>query len=591
MAMMGSLLVAGGSVGQERPAAISEGVVTGRVLGPLGEPVPACRVEFLEFLDGAWSDVVRGEQLTDAEGFFVQRLPVDAGSLLARVRMPGRTLALGLVHVTAARPRSHLDLRLWEARDVRGRVVDPEGRPVAGCEVIAVCDAARSLPRPMAEATTADDGCFTLESVALGPATVRAWSREHGFGECRIEAGEDTAPVIRPTREGGVGMVLGVVGLPREVVAVLDVSANEGRRPRSMPRALTRAEVRVGHNWQRDCLPDLSYTVRPFAAGYVFEPPEAQRAAGHAPHVAAFRARRIGADSDAAAGQVSGRLVDDRGEPLAGEMLVCRAREGSGGETTARTDAEGRFAMPAPAADGVRCVLFLRDSQHVVRQEKRDGHLGSWDARFLRTHEFRLGSSDPLVVHAAPGARVEGRVVDEDGRPRPWTRVDLESSAENRSPRWASFQDTLTDREGRFVFRTVHPTGDPLRVAVGQGPTEAGVSEALSLTAFGERVTGLVVRVPATGSVAGRVVDGDGVGRPGARLWLRSGPRTVAGHRERSSSLVEAFTDRDGRFVFVEVPPGPHIVQVFGLDEAAVVESETLDVPPGKRIECTLEWK
>lgn len=143
-------------------------VVSGTVRASDGTPVAGCEVRSLSFFGGAGKAAFQ----TDAEGAY--KVPVtamfgNAGAMLS-FRAPGYVAETANVTIDeAARKAGTLthDVKLKRAATLRGRVVDPDGKPVAGAKV-SVEGSAFGLEQMMGGATTvltAKDGAYVLEGV------------------------------------------------------------------------------------------------------------------------------------------------------------------------------------------------------------------------------------------------------------------------------------------------------------------------------------------------------------------------------------------------------------------------------------------
>ncbi len=314
LAVFGALVAAEIAVGQERPETPSEGVVSGRVLGPLGEPIPACRVELRESRSVGIADA---QTLTDGEGLFVLRAPIRDRASLVRAVTPGLATASTAVVLSAAEPMAYVELRLWDAGRVRGRVVDRGGQPVPGAEIAA--------GRDVAAVRSDAEGGFVIEDVALGPVEIAAW--RDGFA-CAVESlwldDETTVELVLAPAADGMQLEVGVVGLPEGVVARFRLRAVEGVGHPQLPASLVEGAAETGRSWRRSGLPAYRYEIRPAADGYVMEPAMAARGPAGASHVAVFRARKLDAATPAPGVRVGGQIVGLDGAGLADVEFECR---------------------------------------------------------------------------------------------------------------------------------------------------------------------------------------------------------------------------------------------------------------------------
>jgi hypothetical protein len=200
--------------------------------------------------------------------------------------------------------------------------------------------------------------------------------------------------------------------------------------------------------------------------------------------------------------------------------------------------------------------------------------------------------SDSLTVDMYPMARIEGRVLDEDGAPVEGAIVSA----------WPMMMQALTRsvasdtaaRDGRFALTDLGPMDYLLHVlippavrsagypAVEFHPGVADIQQAVSIhLAEGANMAGFEVRlrkVPLI-SLKGRVLDmAAGSEAPALEVALDTEPSAVA------DRYVRHPLDANGRFHFEGVPPGRHRLQVYrgrggeDLPYAATVDAGKDDV-------------
>lgn len=340
--------------------------------------------------------------------------------------------------------------------------------------------------------------------------------------------------------------------------------------------------------WRTSGLPQAQYNVSVSAPALSFEPRQVElypqfrgaRIMGKVPEpttspVARFRAFRTGQV------ELHGHLLDDQGEGIEGETLVVRAPNG-GTEATVTTGTDGAFRVASPLAPGSDCVFFLRDSAWVPAQER--GADPGFDRRDLLWHRAAADPKSDLKIRAKRAARVRGRLVDGEGQPVRWAEVVLEESRGSRMPTWMRWTSTVSASDGTFAFR-VPALEDPARVSV-EGPAGAASSSELEL-GWGATIDVGDMTLVAAGIVEGVVRDPQQEPVPGARVWLRDWD--FGSNQQKSGSVVETVTDRQGRYRFIGVPPGGAWLQVMltepmSMDRAAA----PFDVQCGDRLQVDL---
>ena len=157
-------------------------------------------------------------------------------------------------------------------------------------------------------------------------------------------------------------------------------------------------------------------------------------------------------------GDLTGKVVDISGQPVAGALVALIWVEESGGsgmsgrdEHAAVTDAQGAFrlrSIPRTGSTGKPVTIQLAVT--------KEGFAGV-DTKRVR---FQPGAGNPAqvaeTVTLAPGVSVSGTVVDPDGKPLAGVWIEPGGSYANRS------RFTKTDDAGRFTIRDLPPGMVPL---------------------------------------------------------------------------------------------------------------------------------
>jgi hypothetical protein len=554
------------------PAAAPVGIVEGRVLGPLGEPMP--NIEVVAVGRGKAPPV--GRCRTDGDGFFrMSRVPIEQGASI-RASAPGTTTSRAYASISPAQPLAGVEIRLWEANVLRGRVVDPDGRPVVDGAVLGtkdLCWFGGGFESP--EARTDGEGRFELPGVPIGDCVIRAWAPGFVMREHTLFAVADTEVVVRLDRGEGVKLVLQAEGLPAGLAPPPRVSIYpmRGGSGFELPGCIENTALDASARLELTGLPDAEWNVQLTAPGFTFDPRTIETKAGRLAHELRFRAVADGSM------QLRGTLRSEDGRPLAGQQLLCRTQRSqsmNGGRPgMATTDEQGRFVMTAPLVEDEPYSLHLVDSTWVLLQKKTRGHTGAHDLRYLVRHEGKASSQEELALVARPAAMVTATLVDAEGRPVPFVWTELQSWRENTHPPWGAVAYATSTRDGRVVFPGVHGTGNDMRIkAEARG---AGESEPFRLEPGARFDVKIVMSRP--GSIRGRVLDADGKPRPGVRVSLRN--LDLATGNQTDGSWSDVPTDRLGRFVFTDVSPGGHRVEtgLHGGDPKA--RSEMFEVKPG----------
>lgn len=182
-------------------------------------------------------------------------------------------------------------------------------------------------------------------------------------------------------------------------------------------------------------------------------------------------------------------------------------------------------------------------------------------ARFYR--RVIADEDGPLRVALPEGARLRGQIVDERGDPIADARVQV-LREDVAQPPWTA----QADADGRFEIDTLSAGGHRVQVDAGGHATavRAGVEP-------GE----VRLVLERAGTVAGRVLDPDGLGTAGASVQ-------IAGSGLWPARIVT--TDARGHFVMSAVPPG--VYEVRARREGLVAEPRRgISIEPASRVFLT----
>lgn len=288
-------------------------VVTGRVLSPEDVPVAGAEVQ-------AFGERSRPVAISGVDG--VYRLEgVEAGERSLEATHPGYEFASRTLEVIPGENRLDLKLERDRRREIRGRVLGPDGAAVAG---------ARVLVPSSSSAWSAADGSFVLLE---RDGAHEVWADGEGWAPAQAAVTVEGGPVegveIRLSRGGSIrGRLL---GLDRELLAGATV---EVALP---PSALPRSAVDLQGGYRISELPPGTWEVTARAAGRSL----------------AERVELAPGDDEAVldllfspAFEVSGWVLDPGGQPVADATVrLFEGGSGSGGWAFTRSDGSFRIEV------------------------------------------------------------------------------------------------------------------------------------------------------------------------------------------------------------------------------------------------------
>lgn len=527
--------------------------------------------------------------------------------------------AIGTVSRTRDLP-PRLDIALDKGSAVRGRVVDPAGRPIAKATVY-------GGQWPLA--TSGEDGSFSIahvsprvkslagregtrigtakrgaETIVLRPGatvigTVRSMKDDSPIAGMRVSVRGDGALPFGPnaiTDSRGSFMLEGIPAGNAQLIlthpafdnVMSEVTSAEGTRielalaatPVSrvagmvvdeQKKAVSGALVAtVGPAWRTYTAPDGSFSMRI---------PSRERAATIEVTKPSYVSARYGPVRVEPGESKSGirivltrgtrftiKLVDHDGIDIAGEpVTISRQSDVStqrGFFGAIRCDVAAAYPGCRTDAEG-RVTFDAGDVPYDVRA----GGVTTIETQ-LRGQTFRAADS-PLVIELERGAVIEGRVTWSDGAPLTIPANVLVGG---------DFRTSAPVIGGRFTIRNVRAGKVSLSVTASGFPMRG---ESVEVTAPSNEV---VLKLPRYGSIEGRVVEREGQ-QPIKQFTVALEPRG----RFRAAA-TRAFTADDGRFVFEDVAPGTLDVAVTSPGYVRATTT-AVEVPEGKpvKVELSLE--
>ncbi|MDF1702209.1 MAG: carboxypeptidase regulatory-like domain-containing protein, partial [Planctomycetota bacterium] len=506
------------------------------------------------------------EAATNAQGRFG---PLPGGGVGERVFLAtaaeGYAPILEPVHLRMAGTQTVV-LHLRKAPPWEGRVLDAQGRPLAGATVRYSSDGVAIAPR--GTTTTTDElGRFTLPPPpvpapgrrvvllaeagdALGALALRPDQLPPTPLDLVVERGASvTGRVVDAQGAGlaGVGIRLTPAWskLPRQartdaIVSRLHAFNAVGNQ------GLATASGAEGY-WRLDGVPAGPFVLRYRQGGHEFPEPE--------PLLVGVMGADAGSKVLGDGITLTGEVVDARGQGVPGVIVTSKSPEGPSPRRRASTDADGRFELPglSPGPHEVRALLA-----------GRTGHGGFVSVAPEGDNHLRMVLDEPAVLALQ---------VTKDGAP--YKGLLTVAFGETGSGRAAARRHTLRVRGGKAVLDDA-PPGEWTVEAYAPGGLRAQVQEVqvdsgrrgdvrIALTA-GARLTGTVR------SAGGRSV-------ASAQLELEH-PAT--------GGRVKATADGSGRYHLEGLAPGDWTLQVLGRGGAPLREQLVLAAGEARTLDPTL---
>ncbi len=475
-----------------------------------GEPVPLAEVRLRPYTDVA-------TPATDASG-----LPEEEASVVSDAQgrftlsglTPGRYELLAeaagfsrrTVRVLSVPREGELVVGLWAAAVLEGFVVDAQGRPAAGAEVVAL-----GGPEPL-HTSTGEGGGFSLEV----PGGTYALTARQGEQVGRV-------PGVLVVGAGdtlrGLTVTLGAAGgLAGAVTAAAGGQPVRGARLVASPSraAGVVGEAATGEDGRYSLdLPPGEYDVVVVAGGHT---PSEHRGLAVGPGVHTPLDFKL--EGRAA---VEGTVADEGGRPLAGVLVRAELERGVTGRAHhTRTDASGAYRLEELETGALRVA---------VRRETS----ALWTTRRL---DLTTGARERVDFTLVETGLVQGRVTQASGAPLTQS-VLVRAKARTGQGGMTEWAYTDTEADGRYQLELPADVYQLTAVTPGAGYTYFHEDDLPVTVPVGAAVTA-DLRLGEDMGIRGVVLEPSGAPSPHATV------EAIQGGDFPLSVYVE--TDEDGRF-------------------------------------------
>lgn len=440
------------------------GSIRGRVLGLGEEPLADFEVRSIVKMMMIMDRPTSIERVHDSEDGQFHMTSVPPGNATLQVSAEGHGRWSQRVTIEEGREFALGDIQLAAAGVIKGRVLSPDGMPVAEARVSIKTGGLSDNPifamfSPQNDCESDHEGFFTLEGLAPGKHTLLATVEGFASGESQrteVKAGEVVEGVEVMMTEGG--SIAGRLILPEGHLAE-DWQILVNRQPQGSAR---HAELTEDLSFRVDHLDPGSYQVQAMdLKGFAKMSAEMARETipGRPPNIGKLigEAQELSIASRARVreGQVTEVLLDGSEIESGGILLQCKVWLGD-----------------APLSSGFVEIQSASNNQpRVTAAMIQEGELRlSGLAPGVIQLQARSGITltplgDPLLVEIPegesvihrewriPGGKISGRVRDsEDNSPVAGAVLRLRSEASIREGRDQDFGFTMSDGDGAFAF-------------------------------------------------------------------------------------------------------------------------------------------
>jgi len=303
------------------------GTIQGRVVDALADPLPDADVVVTREQDGA--EIARTR--TDRDGRYALEVPFDPITVTASA--PGRAPAQRGRHLAAARCGwGRSDFRLWDACQVRVRVRDADGVPIADASVLPVGGDASI------EGRTDGTGEVSCD-LPLGWAGLAVWAPGYALAQRELVLEDDAVVDVTLARDARVAVLVRVADVPvgRTVQVSLRAYARADGMP--LPPPVAGGILDARGEWRATGLPRWRFQVDVQAEGlrlHAVEPSAGAISGDGGEEAATFAFRAVVRERLV----LHGVLRDMEGRPVANALL--KTRTGTAQPRMAKVDSSSK---------------------------------------------------------------------------------------------------------------------------------------------------------------------------------------------------------------------------------------------------------
>ncbi len=564
--------------------------ITGQVLDGQGDPVTEYRVTAKPVGAERWTSLDTSTERVDDESGMFEVFVAFEGSW---------TLTLESEEYVAEEPETEVEtplaspvtLVMIRAGSLSGTVVDPFGTPVADAQVTATTAEEATDPFQMdwnrEPEKTDNEGTFNFKAKG-DRLTLTAKHEDWAVSEpllVELSPSESKGELLLELRVGAriTGEVFDAEGKP---VASQNVTAGGGTMGPFTGGEATALTDAAGQFAFEHLKPGkITVTAMPSQEEMMKKMAESQDQAALISMFSEIVTETVevadGEEAHVTLGQKAknpvrlfGR-VTEAGSPVP-EAMVIALNDGEGsimeGMKATRTDDGGHYDF-----------VVDRPGSYVV-QLQADNFGGSSIQFFIDVPETDELEHDFTL----PAGRIEGRIVDPNGKPVSGVIVD--ASRDGGSMGMEQFDRTtdMTEEDGSFSFE--HRRPDTYTLTVGSGmnffSTTKGRYAAKVITGIVVRedqvVSGLEIQLELPGTLEGTVVDASGAPVSGAAVHVRNASGQMI------ARVSDVMTDPGGRFKYEGLPAGDLTVSARTSDDCST-ESRSVRIAVGQTTTTEIE--